>query len=232
MSVEEDPPRPAGTVRVTTAALMVGLALMAGWALRGAIHVEPADPRPAVQLPDTGAAPPTARADTVHVSPDEAGAAQPGIPPEPIETSSGLVIPVAGVRPEDLIDTYTSARGEGRTHDAIDILAPRGTAVLAASAGRVARLFNSDRGGRTIYILTGADGRTVHYYAHLQSYARGLSAGDTVRAGQVIGSVGDSGNAAPGNTHLHFAIWRVADPRSFWDGAPVNPYPLLRGRSR
>jgi murein DD-endopeptidase MepM/ murein hydrolase activator NlpD len=142
---------------------------------------------------------------------------------------SGLVMPVQGVRPDDLVDTYSSARGEGRSHDAIDILAPRGTPVLAASAGRVLRLFTSDRGGLTIYVLTGQDRRTVHYYAHLQSYAPGLSAGDEVAAGQVLGGVGDSGNAAPGNTHLHFAIWRISNPADFWEGAPVNPYPLLRG---
>jgi len=218
--------------RVPTAAvvLCVGLAFLAGWALRGAISIERAtDSRP-VGPPDTAAAPDGARGDTVRVGPDEAAVVRPGAPTEaPAPNEHGLVMPVQGVRSQDLVDTYTSARGEGRTHDAIDIIAPRGTSVLAASAGRVARLFNSDRGGRTVYVLTGADGRTVHYYAHLDSYASGLAAGQHVRAGQVIGTVGDSGNAAPGNTHLHFAIWRVADPATFWDGAPINPYPLLAG---
>jgi murein DD-endopeptidase MepM/ murein hydrolase activator NlpD len=127
------------------------------------------------------------------------------------------------------VDTYTAARGAGRSHEAIDILAPRGTPVLAAAAGRVLRLFTSDRGGLTVYVL-GTDERTVYYYAHLDGYARGLAADRRVRRGEVIGYVGDSGNAAPGNTHLHFAIWRVADPRDFWDGEPLNPYPLLGGR--
>jgi murein DD-endopeptidase MepM/ murein hydrolase activator NlpD len=142
---------------------------------------------------------------------------------------SGLAVPVAGVRPEDLVNTFDEARGAGRRHDALDILAPRGTPVLAAADGRVLRLFTSDKGGLTIYQL-GADGRTVYYYAHLDGYAEGLATGQALARGQVIGYVGDSGNAVPGNTHLHFAIWRISDPADFWDGEPINPYPLLGGR--
>ncbi len=211
--------------------LATGLAFLAGWGLRGAVSLQPVEPevpRSATPL-DTGAAPPTARADTVRVSPDEAAVAEPGTAPAPAPGPSGLVMPVDGVRPQDLVDTYAAARGEGRSHDAIDIIAPRGTPVRAAAAGQVLRLFTSDRGGKTIYILTGARRRTVHYYAHLDAYVRGIDAGVMVAAGQMIGTVGDTGNAAPGNTHLHFAIWHIADPADFWEGAPVNPYPLLRG---
>ena len=171
---------------------------------------------------------PVAPGDTLRVTPDEAAVA-PRQAERAVRGPTGLVVPVAGVAPGDLVDTYTQARGEGRTHDAIDILAPRGTPVVAAVAGPVLRLFTSDRGGLTVYQL-GPDRRTVYYYAHLDAYAAGLAQGQRLRAGQALGTVGDSGNAVPGNTHLHFAIWRVSDPADFWDGTPVNPYPLLTGR--
>lgn len=182
-----------------------------------------ATPRPADETP------PTADADTARVTRDEAGTPAPPIRDAPVVSGAGLAMPVAGIAPGDLVDTFEAARSEGRTHNAIDILAPRGTPVRAAVAGEVVRLFTSDKGGLTIYQL-GADRRTVYYYAHLDSYAPGLTAGQRVRRGQVLGGVGDTGNAAPGNTHLHFAIWRTADPADFWDGTPVNPYPLLSRR--
>ena len=185
--------------------------------------------------PDTSAVAPepppaAAEADTARVTPDEAGAPDRGPAGRPTAPSvvsrAGLAIPVAGVRPGDLVDTFEAARSEGRTHNAIDILAPRGTPVRAAAPGEVVRLFTSDKGGLTVYQLAD-DGRTVYYYAHLDSYAPGLKAGQRVRRGQTLGGVGDTGNAAPGNTHLHFAVWRTSDPADFWDGDPVNPYPLL-----
>ena len=152
-----------------------------------------------------------------------------GAPPEPeaLEPAGGLAIPVAGIGPDELVDTFTAARGQGRVHNAIDIMAPRGQPVLAAAPGTVLRLFESERGGLTIYQLD-PDGETVYYYAHLDAYAPGLEAGDELRRGDTIGSVGDTGNAAPGNTHLHFAMWTVADSTQFWDGEPINPYPILR----
>ncbi len=146
--------------------------------------------------------------------------------PAELEPAAGLVVPVSGIRPDDLVDTFTAARGQGRVHNAIDILAPRGRPVLAAAPGHVVRLFESERGGLTIYQL-GEDGETVYYYAHLDAYQPGLEAGDAVARGDTIATVGDSGNAAPGNTHLHFAMWTVADSTQFWDGEPINPYPLL-----
>ena len=185
-------------------------------------------------------------AGTGRVTPDEAAVADPGditgadagdstgadASVEVLRVSSGLVLPVPGVAPADLVDTFTAARDNGRRHDAIDILAPRGTPVVAAAAGRVARLFTSERGGLTVYVIApDADGgHVVYYYAHLDAYAPGLADGQDVAAGQPLGTVGDSGNAVPGNTHLHFAIWRVDDPGRFWDGPAVNPYPLLGGR--
>ncbi len=138
-----------------------------------------------------------------------------------------LIIPVSGVKPEQLIDTFGDARSEGRAHDAIDIAAAAGTPVIAASDGEVARLFQSERGGTTIYQLS-PDKKLVFYYAHLQRYADGLYAGQFVRQGEVIAYVGDTGNAGVGNYHLHFSIAALTDPKRYWEGTNINPYPLLR----
>jgi len=138
-----------------------------------------------------------------------------------------LIVPVVGVRPDQLLDTFTAARSEGRSHDAIDIPAPAGTAVVAAADGEIIKLFQSERGGTTIYQLS-PDKKLVFYYAHLQGYADGLVAGKFVKQGEVIGYVGDTGNAGTGNFHLHFSISVVADPKRYWEGTNINPYPLLR----
>jgi murein DD-endopeptidase MepM/ murein hydrolase activator NlpD len=138
-----------------------------------------------------------------------------------------LIIPVADVRPEQLIDTFTQSRSEGRTHDAIDIMAPAETPVLAAADGQIQKLSQSERGGTTLYQLS-ADQKLIFYYAHLARYADGLSEGKQVRQGDVIAYVGDTGNAGPGNYHLHFSIATVSDPKRYWEGTNINPYPLLR----
>lgn len=143
--------------------------------------------------------------------------------------SMHLILPVQGVRAEELRDTFSDSRSEGRVHDAIDIMAPRNSPVLAAADGRVVRLFRSIKGGITLYQLAAADEHIVLYYAHLERYADGLAEGHFARRGETIAYVGDTGNAVPGNTHLHFQIYRVADPKHFWAGDNVNPYPLLRG---
>jgi murein DD-endopeptidase MepM/ murein hydrolase activator NlpD len=139
-----------------------------------------------------------------------------------------LLLPVEGIRPEQLQDTFKDARSEGRVHDAIDIIAPRGAPVLAATDGRVVKLFNSAKGGVTLYQLAAADEHYVLYYAHLERYADGLSEGHVARRGETLAYVGDTGNATPGNTHLHFQLYRVEDPKHFWTGENINPYPLLR----
>jgi peptidoglycan LD-endopeptidase LytH len=141
-----------------------------------------------------------------------------------------LIIPVAGVKPDQLLDTFSDARSEGRTHDAIDIPAAAETPVLAATDGKILKLFQSERGGTTIYQLS-SNQELVFYYAHLSHYAEGLAEGDLVRQGQVIAYVGDTGNAGAGNYHLHFSIAVVSDPKRYWEGANINPYPLLRNRA-
>jgi peptidoglycan LD-endopeptidase LytH len=138
-----------------------------------------------------------------------------------------LIIPVAGVTPDQLLDTFTDSRAEGRVHDAIDIPAPAGTPVLAAADGEIIKLFQSDRGGTTVYQLS-PDKKLVFYYAHLQRYADGLTVGKFARQGEIIGHVGDTGNAGAGNYHLHFSVSIVADPKRYWEGTNINPYPLLR----
>jgi murein DD-endopeptidase MepM/ murein hydrolase activator NlpD len=161
------------------------------------------------------------------------------LPPEPTPTPEttnfvgqvNLIVPVAGVRPDQLTDTFDDARSEGRVHDAIDIPAAAETPVLAAADGKILRLFQSDRGGTTIYQLN-ANGDLVFYYAHLARYADGLMEGNIVKQGQVIAYVGDTGNAGPGNYHLHFSIATVSDPKRYWEGTNINPYPLLHDRTR
>ncbi len=142
-----------------------------------------------------------------------------------------LIIPVAGVRPDQLLDTYSDARSEGRTHDAIDIPAPAETPVLAAADGKIVKLFQSERGGTTIYQLS-SNQEMIFYYAHLSHYAEGLTEGNLVKQGEVIAYVGDTGNAGAGNYHLHFSIALVTDPKRYWEGTNINPYPLLQNRPR
>jgi murein DD-endopeptidase MepM/ murein hydrolase activator NlpD len=140
---------------------------------------------------------------------------------------SKLIIPVAGIKKEDLRDTFNDARSEGRTHNALDIMAAAGTPVLAATDGKIVRFHDSELGGITVYQLA-TDGRLVLYYAHLQSRAEGITENMDVKKGTVIGYVGDTGNAGAGNYHLHFAMWIVDDPKRYWEGANINPYQYLK----
>lgn len=137
-----------------------------------------------------------------------------------------LLIPVANVTASQLHDTFNQARSEGREHDAIDIMAPQGTSVLATTDGAVIKLFQSDRGGVTLYEMD-PSGRYVYYYAHLMRYADGIAEGKQLRRGEVIAYVGDTGNAGAGNYHLHFAISKITSPHQWSGGDPINPYPLL-----
>jgi len=142
--------------------------------------------------------------------------------------SVGLIIPVEGGRPSDLRDTFYAARSGGRVHRAIDIIVPRGTRVLAATDGEIVRIGRNRLGGKIIYQLS-EDKKFVFYYAHLDRFSDGLRVGDYVRQGDVIAYVGNTGNAGPGNYHLHFSVLIAgADPKKAWKGNSINPYPLLR----
>jgi murein DD-endopeptidase MepM/ murein hydrolase activator NlpD len=172
-----------------------------------------------------------AQNNSAEIQPTPALIAPPGnnasVPTASAGSPAKLIIPVAGVRPEQLRDTFSEARSEGRVHDAIDIPAPRGTPVIAAADGPIVKLFHSERGGTTIYQVS-TDGKFVYYYAHLDRYADGLSEGDFAKQGKTVAYVGDSGNAGAGNYHLHFSVAEISDPKNFWHGININPYPLLR----
>lgn len=138
-----------------------------------------------------------------------------------------LFIPVAGVKRSELQDTYDDARSGGRVHDAIDIMAPSGTPVVAAGDGMIGKFFDSKQGGITIYQWN-KDSSRIYYYAHLQRRGEGLREGTFVKRGTIIGYVGDTGNAGSGNFHLHFSIMIPTAPGRYWDGSAVNPYPILK----
>lgn len=143
-------------------------------------------------------------------------------------SSSGmsLLVPVAGVKPAHIRDTYTQPRGNERMHEALDIAAPIGTPVYAVADGRIAKLFNSKPGGLTIYQFDPAE-KYSYYYAHLDRYANALKEGQHVKRGELIGYVGTTGNADPAAPHLHFAMFELGPEKHWWQGKPVNPYPLL-----
>ena len=143
---------------------------------------------------------------------------------------AGLAIPVAGIKAAQLSDTFTQARAGGaRAHDAIDIMAPRGTPVVAAAPGRVEKIFDSKGGGGLTVYVRSPDQRWVYYYAHLDRYAPGLREGQEVQRGTPLGTVGSTGNANPAGPHLHFAIHRMSAGEKWYQGSAVNPYPLLAG---
>ena len=154
----------------------------------------------------------------------------PTVPPtSPGAVTAGqqpLLIPVQGILASQLQDTFNDARAQGRSHEAIDIMAPAGTPVLAAADGAVEKLFTSDAGGLTVYQFE-PSGRYAYYYAHLQGYAPGLAEKQALRRGDVIGYVGSTGNANPAAPHLHFAVFVLGPERRWWQGTAINPYPLL-----
>lgn len=133
------------------------------------------------------------------------------------EAPQSVAVPVAGVARRNLVDTWGGARSGGRRHEGIDIFAPRGTPVIAATEGIVAKIGENRLGGRSVWVY--GPGRQRHYYAHLERYEETLAAGDRIAAGDVLGYVGNSGNAQGTPPHLHYGIYAMR-------GA-INPYPLL-----
>lgn len=140
-----------------------------------------------------------------------------------------LVIPVAGTKAEKLVDSFDDRRGGTHRHEALDIMAPRGTPVLSADAGTVLKLHNSAAGGLTIYVANPTQ-RFIMLYAHLDRYRTGIAEGMTVKKGEILGYVGTSGNASPAAPHLHFAIARSDNPKEWWKGTPLNPFLVWRGK--
>jgi murein DD-endopeptidase MepM/ murein hydrolase activator NlpD len=140
--------------------------------------------------------------------------------------SRHLTIPVEGVPADKLVRSYHDARNGGREHEALDILAPRNTPIVAVEDGTIAKLFLSKAGGITVYQF---DPRKdyAYYYAHLDRYAFGVSEGKSITRGEVIGYVGSTGNADPSSPHLHFAIFILGPEKQWWKGDAIDPYPAL-----
>ena len=185
---------------------------------RAASTATPSPPAVAVAPPAAPAAP--ARSEPAGAPPPQATAAPVG----------PLMIPVAGVDARQLSDTFTQSRAAGRPHEAIDIMAPRGTAVVAVADGKVAKLFSSKPGGLTVYQFDTAE-KLAYYYAHLDRYAPGLAEGRELKRGELVGFVGSSGNADPAHPHLHFAIFELGPEKHWWEGRAINPFPLLAGEA-
>lgn len=187
------------------------------WILFGSLWLSHTVPPPSPSAPMMAAAAPSA---------EKSASA-----PTALANAAGLIIPVAGIKPNQLSDTFTDARGGGtRLHEALDIMAPRGAPVIAAAAGTVEKLFHSNNGGNTIYVRS-PDRKTIHYYAHLDRYADGLHEGQIVSQGEVIGAVGSTGDANPDAPHLHFEIMQTTPEAKWYEPATsIDPYPLLTGK--
>lgn len=189
-----------------------------GWGMAALLLVLAAAFASMVRITINGPAPAT----------DAPAVAEPAQGPAPVPAGGDpvpLIIPVEGVRASQLSDTWGESRGGGaRAHHAIDILAARGTPVLAAASGTVEKIFESANGGHTIYVRT-RDGGTIHYYAHLDTYLVGEK--QAVHQGERIATVGSTGSAVGGAPHLHFEIKTMLPGEGWWQGTNVNPYPLL-----
>ncbi|WP_315761066.1 M23 family metallopeptidase [Sphingomonas sp. Y38-1Y] len=176
--------------------------------------------------------PPAARPEPVHAVAAVPEALAPPPAGERIRWEGGLLtVPVAGIERSAIASSWGDPRGGGaRLHRGNDIMAPGGTPVLAAADGVVEKVFwSAGGGGNTLYVRS-PDGRWTYYYAHLAAYAPGIEEGTRVRAGQPIAAVGDTGNAGPGNTHLHFGLSAMAPGQRWWEGRAVDPTPLLTGK--
>jgi murein DD-endopeptidase MepM/ murein hydrolase activator NlpD len=156
------------------------------------------------------------------------GAGAPSVADIELLRGRNLMLPVQGVRSEDLKDSFTDPRGSGRLHEAIDIMAPRNTPVVATEDGKVAKLFLSRQGGNTIYQFDPTD-TYCYYYAHLDRYADNLREGAPIRRGQLLGFVGSTGNADASAPHLHFAVLRLTAEKHWWQGTPLDPFLILHG---
>lgn len=180
--------------------------------------------------PDASPAPPVAVVKpTQPAQQPSAPVSQPEGAPVTLQEHPLLTVPVQGVERSKITDTWGDARANGRTHQGTDIMAPGGTPVIAAAAGTIEKLFYSNGGGGITLYERSPDRLWQYYYAHLQGYAPGIHEGQVVQAGELLGFVGDTGNAGTGNFHLHFGISRMQPEDGWWKGLPVNPYPLLAG---
>jgi murein DD-endopeptidase MepM/ murein hydrolase activator NlpD len=225
-------PRPAASWMVFAAAM----GFLGGMLVMAALVTMFPSGAAAVAEPLVQAAPPK-----VVVKPTKKEEPAPVTPPPPVTTTvpsltnnvveelrnRQLTLPVHGIKRDDLRDTFNETRGSSRRHEALDVLAPRNTPVLAVEDGKIAKLFLSDAGGITIYQFDPAE-TYCYYYAHLERYAEGLKEGAPIKRGQVIGYVGTTGNAPRDTPHLHFAIFKLTDEKHWWQGTAIDPYSVLR----
>jgi len=212
-------PRALVTFYAALAAFVAGLAIFVS------SHRRPAPAIPAGREAIRETSPPPARPVPAEDSPIRSLARR-RIPLGSSDPTSGVIgMPIEGLKATDLRDSFSEIHS-GHRHEAIDILEPRGTPILAVDDGVIQKLFHSIPGGITIYQFD-ASGTFCYYYAHLERYAEGLAEGQRVRRGDRIGYVGTSGNAPPETPHLHFAVYRLGPERHWWQGEAVDPYPLL-----
>jgi peptidoglycan LD-endopeptidase LytH len=196
-------------------------------------HALPAPAAPADTSPMAGQLPPapSVQPDLTEVDlplrPDpEVKSAVASVPDLAAAKPQGLLVPVKGVRYAEITDTYGQPRGKERQHEALDIMAAKGTPVLATADGKVVKLFTSKPGGLTVYEFDPTS-TYAYYYAHLDRYADGLKEGMEVKRGDLIGYVGSTGNASAEAPHLHFAVVELTPEKQWWKGTPVDPYPML-----
>ena len=226
------PSRPGASWVVVAAAL----GFLAGMLVMAAIVVMFPTGAASVVAPSAGAAAkievkPTKKGEPTPVSPPPVTGSSP--PPEVVGYPNddlrrrNLTLPVQGIKREDLTDTFNDMRGTSRRHEALDVIAPRNTPVIAVEDGTVAKLFVSEAGGLTVYQFDPTS-QYAYYYAHLERYADGLKEGAPLKRGQVIGYVGTTGNAPRDTPHLHFAIFKLGDDKKWWEGTPVDPYSVLK----
>jgi murein DD-endopeptidase MepM/ murein hydrolase activator NlpD len=192
------------------------------------VPLVPADSIP-VPLDSTGTARPDSSAADTLFAPQITGSSFPPVTPADLDNlkKEGLIIPVAGVQPKDLVNSFDDMRGTTRRHNALDIMAARNTPVLAAVTGRVLKIHNSVAGGLTIY-MSDPTSRFVMMYGHLNSFRDGIKEGQAVKQGEIIGFVGSTGNANPLAPHLHFQVTRNDNMKEWWKGTPLNPFLVFR----
>lgn len=185
-----------------------------------------------VDAPSPKAPPAAPATNTTAPAPTQAGV------PASIDASASAAIGMAELRSRHIIlpvatvtgtidDSFDAERDDGgRTHHAIDIMAPRGTPILSADDGRVLRMSSNKLGGITMYTID-PDGQLVYYYAHMDHYNEAMSAGRTIVKGDTLGFVGTTGNAPANAPHLHFQVMRMPSDGKYWEGEPINPFTLL-----
>ena len=212
--------RPAAAWLISAAA--------AGFLAGALVTSAPRSPTPILSRQRLASPGPAASASTDMTAVAPPRTSTPTIGADPVEElrKRDLALPLPALELGDLRDTFDEMRGGTRRHEALDILAPRNTPVLAVEDGKVAKLFLSKAGGLTLYQFD-PTATYAYYYAHLERYADGVKDGDTVSRGQVIGYVGTSGNAPPDTPHLHFAIFKLTDAKRWWQGTAIDPYPIL-----